>query len=62
MRARIKSNTPDRLALNLVELRALPLTATNMSVGLPNSPLTIYLYALPMLIWKIPSRAKPQPC
>src|SRR5512137_1826475 len=25
-----------------------------MSVGLPNSPLTIYIYALPMFLWKSP--------
>ncbi|MEP7359581.1 MAG: hypothetical protein ABI847_20175, partial [Anaerolineales bacterium] len=42
------------LALGLVEFRALPLTATDMSVGLPNSPLAVYLYALPMFLWKSP--------
>jgi hypothetical protein len=42
------------LALNLVEFKSLPLTATDMSVGLPNSPLTIYIYALPMWLWKSP--------
>ena len=42
------------LALELVEFRGLPLTSTDMSVGLPNSPLTIYIYALPMFLWKSP--------
>ncbi len=42
------------LALQLVEFRGLPLAATDMSVGLPNSPLTIYIYALPMFLWKSP--------
>ena len=42
------------LALELVEFRGLPLAATDMSVGLPNSPLTIYIYALPMVLWKSP--------
>jgi hypothetical protein len=43
-----------KLALGLVEFKSLPLSATDMSVGLPNSPLTIYLYALPMFFWKSP--------
>lgn len=43
-----------QLALQLVEFRGLPLAATDMSVGLPNSPLTIYIYALPMFLWKSP--------
>ncbi len=42
------------LALELVELRTLPLIATDMSVGLPNAPLTVYLYALPMAVWRSP--------
>jgi hypothetical protein len=42
------------LALELTEFRGLPLAATDMSVGLPNSPLTIYIYALPMFLWKSP--------
>jgi 4-amino-4-deoxy-L-arabinose transferase-like glycosyltransferase len=43
-----------QLALQMVEFKALPLTATDMSVGLPNSPLSIYIYALPMFLWKSP--------
>ena len=43
-----------KLALDLVEFRSLPLAATDMSVGLPNSPLAIYIYALPMFLWKSP--------
>ena len=37
------------LALDLVEGKALPLKGTGTSVGLPKSPLSIYLYALPFL-------------
>ena len=43
-----------KLALGLAELKSLPLAATDMSVGLPNSPLTIYIYALPLFMWKSP--------
>jgi 4-amino-4-deoxy-L-arabinose transferase-like glycosyltransferase len=43
-----------QLALQMVEFKALPLTATAMSVGLPNSPLSIYIYAVPLFVWKNP--------
>ena len=43
-----------QLALQMAEFKALPLTATAMSVGLPNSPLSIYIYAIPLFVWKSP--------
>jgi len=43
-----------RLALDLVDWRAFPLHGIAYSVGWPSSPLSIYLFALPLLVWKSP--------
>lgn len=43
-----------KLALDLVEFRAWPVRGIDYSVGLPSSPITIYLYALPLLFWRSP--------
>lgn len=45
------------LALSLAEFRAFPLHGISFSVGLPNSPLSVYLYALPLFVWKSPIAA-----
>jgi 4-amino-4-deoxy-L-arabinose transferase-like glycosyltransferase len=45
------------LALDVAELRAFPLRGISLSVGLPNSPLSVYLYALPLFLWKSPIAA-----
>ncbi len=45
------------LALDLAEFRALPLRGISYSVGLPQPPIGVYLYALPLLFWKSPLAA-----
>ncbi len=45
------------LALDLAEFKAFPLRGISSSVGLPNSPMSVYLYALPLFIWKSPLAA-----
>lgn len=45
------------LALDLAEGKALPLRGIGASVGLPNSPLSVYLYALPLFLWRSPISA-----
>lgn len=45
------------LALDLAELRAFPLRGISSSVGLPNSPISVYLFALPLFVWKSPLAA-----
>ena len=45
------------LALDAAELRAFPLRGISSSVGLPNSPLSVYLFALPLFVWKSPLAA-----
>jgi 4-amino-4-deoxy-L-arabinose transferase-like glycosyltransferase len=46
-----------KMALDLAEFRAWPVRGINYSVGLPSSPITIYLYALPLFLWKSPLAA-----
>lgn len=45
------------LALDLVELKALPLRGITSSVGLPNAPVSVYLFAIPLVAWKSPLAA-----
>jgi hypothetical protein len=45
------------LALEVAEFKALPLHGIGSSVGLPNTPLSVYLFALPLLLWKSPLAA-----
>jgi 4-amino-4-deoxy-L-arabinose transferase-like glycosyltransferase len=45
------------LALSLAQGRAFPLHGINFSVGLPNLPLSVYLYALPLVAWPSPLAA-----
>ncbi len=45
------------LALDLAELRTLPLSGISSSVGLPNAPASVYLFALPLVVWKSPLAA-----
>ena len=45
------------LALDMAEFKAFPLRGIGSSVGLPNSPISVYLFALPLLIWKSPLAA-----
>jgi 4-amino-4-deoxy-L-arabinose transferase-like glycosyltransferase len=45
------------LALDLAELKAFPLHGINSSVGLPNAPASVYLFALPLAAWKSPLAA-----
>ncbi len=40
------------LAMDLVEGRSVPLQGTGTSFGLPTSPLSVYIYALPVLLWR----------
>lgn len=46
-----------KMALDLAELRAWPMRGITYSVGLPESPMSIYLYALPLFVWKSPIMA-----
>ena len=45
------------LALDVAEFRAFPLRGISSSVGLPNSPISVYLFALPLFVWKSPLSA-----
>ncbi len=45
------------LALDLAEFRAFPWLGIGSSVGLPNAPMSVYLYALPLFVWKSPLAA-----
>ena len=45
------------LALDVAELRAWPLRGISSSVGLPNPPISVYLFALPLVVWKSPLAA-----
>lgn len=45
------------LALDLAEGKSLPLRGLGSSIGLPNSPLSVYLYALPLFFWSTPLSA-----
>ena len=45
------------LALNVAELRAFPLRGIGSSVGLPNTAMSVYLFALPLFLWKSPLAA-----
>ncbi len=40
------------LALDMVEGKAFPLRGISSSVGLPNPAISVWLYALPLLVWK----------
>jgi hypothetical protein len=46
-----------KLALDLAELKALPLHGINSSLGLPNAPVSVYLFAIPLFFWKSPLAA-----
>lgn len=46
-----------KMALDLAEFRAWPVRGIDYSVGLPSSPITIYLYALPLFFWRSPLAA-----
>jgi hypothetical protein len=45
------------LALDVAEFKALPLRGIGSSVGLPNTPVSVYLFALPLFTWKSPLAA-----
>lgn len=45
------------LALDLAEFQSFPLRGIGSSVGIPNTPLSVYLFALPLFIWKSPLAA-----
>ncbi|MCC6188724.1 MAG: glycosyltransferase family 39 protein [Anaerolineales bacterium] len=45
------------LALDLAELKAFPLRGISSSVGVPNAPLSVYLFALPLFVWPSPLAA-----
>ena len=45
------------LSLHLAELKAFPLLGITSSVGLPNAPASVYLFALPLFAWKSPLAA-----
>lgn len=45
------------LALDVAEFKALPLRGIGSSVGLPNTPISVYLFALPLFVWKSPLAA-----
>jgi len=45
------------LALDLAEFKAFPWRGISSSVGLPNAPMSVYLYALPLFVWKSPLAA-----
>lgn len=45
------------LALDVAEFKALPLRGIGSSVGVPNTPVSVYLFALPLFIWKSPLAA-----
>ncbi len=41
-----------QLALEMADFRQFPLRGISSSVGFPNFPLSVWLYALPLLVWK----------
>ncbi|HFQ93853.1 MAG TPA: hypothetical protein ENK32_07585 [Anaerolineae bacterium] len=41
-----------QLALDMADFRQFPLRGISSSVGFPNFPLSVWLYALPLLLWK----------
>ncbi|MBM4429246.1 MAG: hypothetical protein FJ026_02715 [Chloroflexi bacterium] len=43
-----------RVAYDLATGRSIPLQGTGTAIGLPKSPLSVYLYALPSLLWRNP--------
>ncbi len=45
------------LALDMAEFKAFYLRGIGSSVGIPNSPISVYLFALPLLFWKSPLAA-----
>ncbi len=45
------------LALDVAELKSLPLRGIGSSVGLPNTPLSVYVFALPLFVWQSPLAA-----
>jgi hypothetical protein len=45
------------LALDLAEFKAFPLRGISSSVGLPNAPLSVYAFALPLFAWRGPIAA-----
>lgn len=45
------------LALDVAEFKALPLRGIGSSVGLPNTPVSVYLFAIPLFVWKSPLAA-----
>lgn len=45
------------LALDVAEFKALPLHGIGSSVGLPNTPVSVYLFAIPLFVWKSPLAA-----
>jgi len=45
------------LALDVAEFKALPLRGIGSSVGLPNTAVSVYLFALPLFVWKSPLAA-----
>lgn len=45
------------LALDMAELKSFPLRGIGSSVGVPNFPMSVWLYALPLFVWKHPYAA-----
>jgi len=45
------------LALDVAEFKALPLRGIGSSVGLPNAPASVYVFALPLFLWPSPLAA-----
>lgn len=45
------------LALDLAQFKAFPLHGIGSSIGLPNTPISVYLFALPLFIWQSPLAA-----
>lgn len=46
-----------RLALDVAEFKAFPVRGIGSSVGVPNTPISVYLFALPLFLWKSPLAA-----
>src|SRR5262249_36058564 len=46
-----------KLALDLARLRAFPLHGITSSIGVPNAPASVYLFALPLFLWHSPLAA-----
>ncbi|MBL8045539.1 MAG: glycosyltransferase family 39 protein [Anaerolineales bacterium] len=45
------------LALDVAEFKALPLRGIGSSVGLPNTAISVYVFAIPLFFWKSPLAA-----